>query len=105
VWIASGPMGNEMRTILVALSVFCFAAFLLFSAINLIVFIGHVRKTSRASWVPIVGGVFGMAGCLLWPSGSLRGVCWIPLLADLGCVPGMTYTFVWHGLRWGRPPE
>lgn len=41
----------------------------------------------RGSLVPIIGGVFGAAGCLIAPWPVLNSLWWFPPLIDLGCIP------------------
>ena len=37
--------------------------------------------------IPLIGGLFGMAGMLLLPNRIFITYCWLPLILDLGCLP------------------
>lgn len=52
----------------------------------------HVCKKKSPSWIPLLGGVSGVMCCLILPVPSLKAVWWIPLILDLGSVPGLVYT-------------
>jgi hypothetical protein len=58
-----------------------------------------LAKRFRGTFVPIVGGVAGMLGCLIYPHAGLRGYWWVPLFADLGTLPmilpALAYS-IWH---------
>ena len=52
------------------------------------------RRTS--SWVPLVGGVLGAISMLCIPIDGVAKWAWIPLIADWGTVPGLSYTAIWY---------
>ncbi|MCK6538268.1 MAG: hypothetical protein L6Q84_35285 [Polyangiaceae bacterium] len=39
------------------------------------------------SQVPFLGGIVGLVGVLTLPIGHVSWVSWIPLVADIGCLP------------------
>jgi len=61
------------------------ALFLLAAAYNAIIFIHIQRNESSSSVIPIVGGLSGTAGLLIWPYHDLGLWTWSPLLLDYGC--------------------
>jgi hypothetical protein len=65
-----------MRMAQYAGAVTLFIVFAVFATANIIF------AARRKSLAPVVGGMAGLAGCLLVP--SLRWFCWIPLIADIG---------------------
>jgi hypothetical protein len=56
----------------------------------------HVRKQEAPSWIPLLGGLFGVVGLLLLPFEATRDWWWIPLLLDWGCAPGIGHTILFH---------
>lgn len=50
---------------------------------------GKVADGSRSgvSFVPIVGGVAGVAACIVLPVAGAARWAWLPLLLDVGCLP------------------
>jgi len=58
---------------------------LLFLAVNYALLVAWLRsdRTRSESFLPIVGGLLGMAAMLAWPGGALVAWCWIPLVLDL----------------------
>ena len=75
------------------------AAFVWAAASNLALAILALLKRWRGSLVPIVGGVLGLAGCLISPWPLLRAWCWVPPLVDLGCLPLIASTLFWLAFR------
>jgi hypothetical protein len=55
-------------------------------------------KREHSSWIPLIGGGLGCTGCLLSPYTALNRLWWLPLLVDLGCVPGFTYSTVYFAI-------
>lgn len=45
------------------------------------------RRKRFESFVPLMGGVTGMIGIVLFPVERFRWLWWVPLIVDLGCVP------------------
>ena len=75
----------------------------LLSALNWRIFwLRHVRRTSAASWVPLLAGLVAAGGLLLIPNESARRLWWLPFLLDWGGAPGLIYTASWHLHRLGR---
>jgi hypothetical protein len=44
-------------------------------------------RRKRASMIPLLGGVFFAGAMLILPLPAVGRWAWIPLVADLGCVP------------------
>ena len=59
----------------------------------------HVQKRDSASWIPLLGGLLGVAGLLLLPTAVTHKWWWLPLFLDWGSVPGMAYSIVYHLTR------
>lgn len=66
------------------------------SVLNWICVVQGLRGRSSSSWMPLAGGVLGMAGCLVAPGDALEPWWWIPLVVDFGSAPGLTYTLVYY---------
>lgn len=57
----------------------------------------HVKQLPNvSSWIPLLGGVVGGAAILLVPIPGCYRWCWVPLLADWGSIPGITYAVFWN---------
>ena len=56
---------------------------------NWIIPVRFITKHERASLIPLVGGVAGASAVIICPSSSLDWYWWVPLVADLGCVPAL----------------
>ena len=53
-----------------------------------ILFSGLFKKRKKfESLIPFVGGIIGTIGIIISPAAQLRHLWWIPLVADLGCIP------------------
>jgi hypothetical protein len=53
-----------------------------------ITFGGLFKKRKKfESLIPFVGGIIGTIGIIISPAAQLRHLWWIPLVADLGCLP------------------
>jgi hypothetical protein len=59
----------------------------------------YVRKVEAPSWIPLVGGVLGVFGLLIVPVDLAHKWCWLPLVLDMGTLPGLFYTIVFHVVR------
>ena len=69
-----------------------------------------LRGRGHSSWIPLVGGMLGAAGCWLAPDGALLKVWWVPFIVDFGSAPGLVVTLGGLLLRKarqaaGRPGE
>lgn len=42
------------------------------------------------SLIPVIGGLFAAIAFAVAPIDALRGLWWLPLIADLGCAPMLT---------------
>jgi hypothetical protein len=68
------------------------AAFWL-STLNWIALVRRFSSRGYApSWIPLVGGVLGLAALLLAPSLALRRFWWVALVVDGGSIPGLAAT-------------
>lgn len=53
-------------------------------------------KRKHSSWIPFVGGGLAAVGSAVLPYSTVNGFWWLPLLVDWGCLPGVTYSIVFH---------
>jgi hypothetical protein len=53
-------------------------------------------RRKRSSRIPLVGGVLSMIGLMAIPIGSLSHWCWLPLVADVGCIPILVQLALFH---------
>jgi hypothetical protein len=58
-----------------------------------------VRKVEAPSWIPLLGGVFGVFGLGIIPLELAHRFCWLPLLLDYGSLPGILHTIYAHTAR------
>lgn len=58
-----------------------------------------VRKVNAPSWIPLLGGVFGMFGLGIIPIEQAHRLCWLPLILDYGSVPGILHTIIVHTIH------
>ena len=69
--------------------------FLHISLLNGIVFYkGIILKQKQPSWIPILGGILGVFSFLLLPVNILNRFWWLPLIIDMGSLPGMSMTAI-----------
>lgn len=83
------------------------AFFLLLSTFNLWCWFLQAKRPDRGhvSVAPLLGGVAGALALLITPLGTLeeRAVwIWIPLVADVGCVPVVLLAIVVLPVQWFR---
>ncbi|WCM94852.1 hypothetical protein M5C99_09155 [Acidovorax sp. NCPPB 2350] len=64
---------------------------------NWVVFYNIFFRKSRASWIPVVGGIFLALGIYLYENSWW----WIAFLIDYGSLPGFLYNFFLY--RWIDP--
>jgi hypothetical protein len=78
----------------ISLVLIAFGAYV--AAVNwyIVVIRQRIQRKSE-SWIPLVGGISGCAGCLLSPLESIRICWWVPLLIDWGTLPGFTVTAIY----------
>ena len=94
---------NDLRAMIVARwlaggALIALAAWII--ALNWVVFWRiHIQKRKAPSWIPLVGGVLGVAGLLVLPSGNKSYYAWMLLLVDYGSIPGIAYSLTWNLLR------
>lgn len=66
---------------------------------------GFVRRQEAPSWIPLLGGVLGALGLVAAPIPGTTALCWLPLLLDWGCAPGLLHTGLFYArLRAQGPP-
>jgi uncharacterized membrane protein YhaH (DUF805 family) len=75
------------------------ALFVLLSIANARIIVRRLRGIPSPSWLPLLGGLAGLAAVLLEPNRILVRVWWLPLLLDAGSVPGLLWTAIWHFRR------
>lgn len=51
-----------------------------------------VRKENAPSWIPLLGGMLGAFGLGVIPLELAHRLCFLPLLLDYGCLPGLLHT-------------
>jgi len=56
----------------------------------------HVLKKRASSWIPLLGGCFGVIAFFTIPIAALHDLWWIPLFLDWGSLPGITYSILFH---------
>jgi hypothetical protein len=56
---------------------------------NLWIMVGGLFKKQKKfqSFVPLLGGITGTIGIAMLPIEGMRPFWWLPLIADVGCVP------------------
>jgi hypothetical protein len=55
----------------------------------------YIRRERTSSWIPIVGGLCGVAAALIVPFPLAKQFWWLPLLLDWGSLPGLSYTLIY----------
>jgi Na+-driven multidrug efflux pump len=63
-----------------------------------------IFRGKHSSWVPLVGGLFGVLGVRLLPIARLHSYWGLPLILDYGSLPGLLYTAWFLAFRRHRPP-
>jgi hypothetical protein len=59
------------------------------AVMNWLVLLHWVIYRQHCSWIPLAGGVLASIGLVMLPYESARSFCWIPLVLDWGCIPGL----------------
>jgi hypothetical protein len=57
---------------------------------------GYLLRRKTSSWIPLIGGVAGVATFLVLPIDDIHKYWWLPLLADWGCIPGLLHALLFH---------
>ena len=61
----------------------------------------HCMRTKKhISWVPLLGGLFGVAALLIVPIDGARTFWWLPLIVDFGSAPGLGLTAIFLVRYW-----
>ena len=82
-----------MNIFLWTISGLCLGTGIWISALNWAVFWKrHIRGLKASSWIPLLGGGLIFTGLLALPLKGNSEWCWIPLLLDWGCAPGIGYS-------------
>ncbi|MCX7045853.1 MAG: hypothetical protein NTX50_10275 [Candidatus Sumerlaeota bacterium] len=58
-----------------------------------------LQKRQAPSWVPLLGGGFGVIGLLTIPFESAHTWWWLPLILDWGSLPGILHAIVFYVVR------
>ena len=69
-------------------------------AVSLLLMVGNwviFFQRTRASAIPIVGGLSGMVGLILLPVPGSWKFCWLPLVLDWASLPGILYA-IWANM-------
>ena len=56
----------------------------------------YVLKRPTGSWIPLVGGVAGVAAIFVLPVAEIHRYWVIPLFADWGSIPGLVHTLLFY---------
>ena len=73
--------------------------FLYVTLCNFVIVFGWYLRRRRGSLVPLVGGLAGISACFTLPYHALRSWWYVPLLIDLGSLPLLVLTAVFHVRR------
>jgi len=76
--------------------------FVWIAALNWVALVWQFTRPRSPSWMPLLGGLVGVAAILLAPLESVRAWWWLAFLLDAGSVPGFAVIGVWHLLHAGR---
>ena len=60
------------------------------------------RPKGHYSLVPLIGGVVTAIALGVAPSDPLNRLWWVPLIADLGCLPLLLMTGIFFARQWLR---
>ena len=67
-----------------------------FIIVNWVILVFQLLKKKTASWIPLIGGIFGVFGLMMLPVEGALDYWWVPLVIDYGCLLGMSYTAYVH---------
>jgi hypothetical protein len=70
----------------------------LIAANNLAAFEQFILRRRAPSWIPLLGGLLGVAALRTLPIQGLRDYWWLPLFLDWGSIPGMSHV-IWVRAR------
>ena len=84
---------NIVKWILVVVLLSCFFWIAIMN--GTIFWQSHIKKEQTSSWIPLIGGLFGLCALIIMPVENVIYWCWLPLLLDWGCLPGITETIIW----------
>ena len=87
---------NIITIIRWVLSAVCIVSSMIVICGNYFIFIQTFITKRWASLIPFIGGILGAIGLGISPIDSLRNYWWMPFLIDLGCVPVLTWTAIYH---------
>jgi uncharacterized membrane protein YuzA (DUF378 family) len=91
------------NTIQWAVSSVFLALFVFVATLNWMTVWAAIFRGKHSSWVPLVGGLFGVAGVWLLPIAHSHFYWWLPLILDWGCLPGLLSTAWFFAFRRRRP--
>lgn len=66
---------------------------------NVVALIDQLLRKRNNSLVAVIGGLSGAAACLIAPVDGLSRYWWVPLIADIGTLPLLTWTAIFLALR------
>jgi hypothetical protein len=72
---------------------------------NWMTLIGLIVTRGRSSFVPFIGGVLAAIGLLILPVADLWKWAWIPLFADFGTLPLVSWTLIAKRTDKPMPPK
>lgn len=82
-----------------------FVLFLWVAGLNAsVLWIHYVQHKRTPSWIPLLGGIFGVLAVFAVPIPGIRQWWWLPLLLDFGSIPGFIQTFIYYLIRLMRKP-
>jgi hypothetical protein len=86
-----------MNTIFYVIGISLIAISLLMACGNWLIFWRrNIKKSTGASWVPLIGGGIGIIGIFVLPGNQFSWLWFVPLIVDFGCLPGFLFTALWY---------
>jgi len=76
-----------MEIIKVIVSMLFGAFFIVGASFNNLVFIRQLKHEKTPSVLPLFVGIIGVISVAVWPYHNLKGLIWLPLILDYGCLP------------------
>ncbi len=76
--------------------------FLFFATANWMIVWAALFRKKHSSWVPLVGGLFGVAAFRFLPFARLHSYWWLPLILGYGCLAGPHMFCFWTLPRLGH---
>jgi hypothetical protein len=97
------PIHVLNNTILWVESLLFLACFVFAANLDWMTVWAAIFRGKHSSWIPLVGGLFGVAGVWLLPIAGSHFYWWLPLILDWGSLPGLLSTAWSFASRKHRP--